>query len=601
MVPLVHLASAARPTRGHLAMRRLRPATLAAELPTPYDIADPSTPQRPTPAPALSASLARDSDAELDGTSLRDAVARVAEALADLHHRAVTTPVGAGEVGALLDLLEALDVGQAALLALTGRVDGHGLAQRATGLSLESLLAGQSPLPRTERRRLLRTVATLRSLPGLRTALEDRRVPATLAHGLCSQARPLDAAGTALFDALFAVDRPADAAAVSELRPDELLDEVTDTSARLRPDRRRREEAATVERRFLSLQPRLDGSLTGYFELDPEGGATLLEALHQAAPPPAAGPNDVTRHALDDPEGNPVVPRSWRWRRRGRQHADALVLLAEEHLAGSAATRPSRRPRPRLLVWTDLATLLGRDELGAQARLLWAAVGPAPRLTPDTLRRLGSDADLRFVLHEGGRVLGTTAPVATIPTPLREAIHARDRGCRFPGCSAPVHHTDLHHVVPRHEGGATLPDNLVALCRRHHTAVTLGRWQLGMTADAVVTVRRGRRRATSHPPQQPPRAGPTPIPLPRQRRQQQRRPRTGSAANRQDAVTGGSTGEPTSAAGTPTAGSLPLADLPIGVVGSDDHAAPSDATASQALTGTEVPAARARARHPTLW
>jgi hypothetical protein len=42
--------------------------------------------------------------------------------------------------------------------------------------------------------------------------------------------------------------------------------------------------------------------------------------------------------------------------------------------------------------------------------------------------------------------------------------------------------------------------NLVALCRRHHTAVTDARWILTMTPDGHVKVRRGRHTATSDPP-----------------------------------------------------------------------------------------------------
>ncbi len=149
---------------------------------------------------------------------------------------------------------------------------------------------------------------------------------------------------------------------------------------------------------------------------------------------------------------------------------------------------------------TDVATLTGHDELASASRLLWASVGQPPRLTPAMVRRLASDADLQLVLHDDGALLGSTAPVETIPAPVRAAVLARDRGCRFPGCQAPPRYLDLHHVLPREKDGPTTCDNLVGLCRRHHTAVTLGRWSLSMTPDGVVTVRRGRRIATSDPP-----------------------------------------------------------------------------------------------------
>ncbi len=146
--------------------------------------------------------------------------------------------------------------------------------------------------------------------------------------------------------------------------------------------------------------------------------------------------------------------------------------------------------------------LLGDDRHACAARLLVNTIGGPVRLTPHAARRLASDATLRVIVHDDGRVLGSTDAQATITLTVREAVYARDQGCRFPGCRAPVQWCDLHHVIARHLGGPTIPENLVCLCRRHHTAVTNGRWRLDMTVDAVVTVSRGRQRATSLPPHQ---------------------------------------------------------------------------------------------------
>ena len=57
----------------------------------------------------------------------------------------------------------------------------------------------------------------------------------------------------------------------------------------------------------------------------------------------------------------------------------------------------------------------------------------------------------------------------TLPTALRRALHLRDRGCRFPGCTN--RRVDGHHVIPWSEGGATKLTNLVSLCRSHHRFV----------------------------------------------------------------------------------------------------------------------------------
>jgi hypothetical protein len=168
--------------------------------------------------------------------------------------------------------------------------------------------------------------------------------------------------------------------------------------------------------------------------------------------------------------------------------------------------RPSRRlrragrPRTRAVVVLDLAQLTDRGDTGRIARLLWDLHGSPPALTPAAARRLTDDAELQVLLTDGHTILGITAPTATIPRRLREAVHTRDQGCRFPGCRAPAAWTDLHHVIARTDGGPTTLDNLVALCRRHHTAITTGRWRLTMTPNGVVSVHRGRHTATTHPP-----------------------------------------------------------------------------------------------------
>jgi 5-methylcytosine-specific restriction endonuclease McrA len=52
----------------------------------------------------------------------------------------------------------------------------------------------------------------------------------------------------------------------------------------------------------------------------------------------------------------------------------------------------------------------------------------------------------------------------------RKAARERDRGrCRFPGCES--RKVDLHHIQYWSNGGRTCLENLISLCRRHHTAV----------------------------------------------------------------------------------------------------------------------------------
>lgn len=63
------------------------------------------------------------------------------------------------------------------------------------------------------------------------------------------------------------------------MEADQLIDMVRDDASRLRPDLADKQALRTIESRFLHVQPALDGALSGYFELDPEAGATFLEGL----------------------------------------------------------------------------------------------------------------------------------------------------------------------------------------------------------------------------------------------------------------------------------------------------------------------------------
>ncbi|MFC0315774.1 DUF222 domain-containing protein [Gordonia phosphorivorans] len=66
---------------------------------------------------------------------------------------------------------------------------------------------------------------------------------------------------------------------------------------------------------------------------------------------------------------------------------------------------------------------------------------------------------------------------------LRKALALRDRGCAFPGCGAPPSWCDGHHVEHWEHGGATSLDNGVLLCRRHHTVIHHGGWEVYIGRD----------------------------------------------------------------------------------------------------------------------
>jgi hypothetical protein len=77
----------------------------------------------------------------------------------------------------------------------------------------------------------------------------------------------------------------------------------------------------------------------------------------------------------------------------------------------------------------------------------------------------------------------------TIPPATRRAVLRRDRGrCIVPSC-ANHRFLDVHHVIPRCEGGTHDPEVLVSLCGSHHAAVHRGALVIEGTASHGFTFR----------------------------------------------------------------------------------------------------------------
>ncbi|MCZ3385954.1 MAG: HNH endonuclease, partial [Actinomycetia bacterium] len=87
----------------------------------------------------------------------------------------------------------------------------------------------------------------------------------------------------------------------------------------------------------------------------------------------------------------------------------------------------------------------------------------------------------------------------------RTALWARDRGCRFPGCTAPWTHA--HHINPWQHGGTTDLANGLLLCGHHHRAIHDGTWTIITGPDGAnttITFTHPTRLTSHHSPIPPP-------------------------------------------------------------------------------------------------
>jgi hypothetical protein len=132
------------------------------------------------------------------GPTLRDAVRELARSAQRVLDLAVDGRVGGGELGALLELLPALDLGHAAAVAITDTALSGSLPERKTGLNYDSLLATQTRATYTERGRLQRLAQLLRKMPNLRAAVHQGLIGSGQLLAIANEAKVLT--GDALAD-----------------------------------------------------------------------------------------------------------------------------------------------------------------------------------------------------------------------------------------------------------------------------------------------------------------------------------------------------------------------------------------------------------------
>ena len=70
---------------------------------------------------------------------------------------------------------------------------------------------------------------------------------------------------------------------------------------------------------------------------------------------------------------------------------------------------------------------------------------------------------------------------------MRRLLRARDRRCRFPGCTRLPMNCDIDHTIPWEHGGPTATTNLEHLCRNHHVLKHQTGWQPVLDATGAVT------------------------------------------------------------------------------------------------------------------
>jgi hypothetical protein len=365
---------------------------------------------------------------------------------------------------AIASALHDADASIARAIDLIGRTD----IESETGLSSDIFLTLEVRCTGSDARVLTKAAATLRTMPLTKAAFDLGKISWGQVRAIVSCVRHVGPEARTEIDGLVH-DR---ASSCSD--PDELLACVDDEVARIRADLSIAREDRAIERHFLAVQARLDGSASFYGEADAESSATILQALDAAADQPVDAEAD----------GAPS---------RATQRLDALVRISEAFLGGGA----TGQARPRVIATVNVHALAekGRDS----ARILWSLAGRPARLTPLATETMLCDATVIPVAFDGARPVAVGDAQTPITGKLRTALTARDGGCRFPGCRAPVVWCDAHHIRARIQDGPTVIDNLLLLCRRCHRRVHRFRWRITVQGDGTIEFRGHGRTYSSTP------------------------------------------------------------------------------------------------------
>lgn len=210
---------------------------------------------------------------------------------------------------------------------------------------------------------------------------------------------------------------------------------------------RRRDERQAHEERKVRSWPSLDESV-GFIHAQLSGYDWQL-----------------VNRALDERADR--FPRESHLWSREQLRADALVAIAQHWMDGTAG--PTIETGPVVTVMVDAADAA---ESSCEAGVELTA---GPRIGPDTLDRILCDGSVELVFDPGsGRPIAVGPTTRVVPPKLRRVVLSRDGGCTIDGCTG-RYRLEVHHIVPRSQGGSHDLENLTTVCWWHHQVAIHGR------------------------------------------------------------------------------------------------------------------------------
>lgn len=395
----------------------------------------------------------------------------------DLLEAPPTLAQGAALWSELTAALDARAVLDATIVRLTGRLQRSGTIEALEGLTLDAVLSLSQRLPRSDRAMLLLAAEVLADMPVTEQLFDQGALTWGIVRGIVTEAKRLARDQRAALDERVAASQDR----VVVMDPDDVLDAIAVAAAELRDPRSlERSEDRAAAGNFVWVQPGLFGRGRAYAELDNLSLSAVLNGIDAVTP-------------LDD--GQTLAQR----------RADGLVNLAAHRCAADTAADaagvnpvtgevlPDRQPAglrggSNAVALIDAVVDISDVSINAAGTISINAPGCLPVLSARVVEALAGDATVRAVLVDGARPLTVTKKVhaKTIPTPVRSALAARDRGDRFPGSRAPAKSCDAHHFDKTGQGHHV--DHVALLSPASHRRVHRHGWRADLDpATATIT------------------------------------------------------------------------------------------------------------------
>ncbi len=188
-----------------------------------------------------------------------------------------------------------------------------------------------------------------------------------------------------------------------------------------------------------------------------------------------------------------------------QRRSDALTTICRNWLATNHdITVHANRPQLQVHVQLNDLLALSRTQSSEPSHPRPFAGGytnDGSFLDAATIERLWCDSVISRVLLDGSVLLEAGRASRTIPVGLRRAVIARDRHCRYPGCTCTATWCEVHHIKEWNDNGNHDIKNLVLLCSRHHQRIHTTGEKLVLLDDGTLIVTNVRdEEHRSHPP-----------------------------------------------------------------------------------------------------